>query len=599
MSEAMLAPAAVADRHRDALVSAHAGLEQLRLRARELAELGADRARRMPAQGGGAGQLGESAVEELELLCRQLIGTVRAATEAARTEAARTQVPALPSPVAPTAALGAGAPRRGMAAAVARGAGLTAAGYAVSQLISLATYLVLARLVLPRQLGIYEAAGVLLGIGLIVGEGGLLAALVTRREQLEQAANSAFLGTVAGGLGLSALALAAAPVVGLVFGRAEVTLVAAAMAGTVLPRLLVIVPNALLQRRLAFLRRVVVDPLGTLAFGVGAVAAAAAGMGVWALVIGTYGQVLVNLACAWILSGWRPRPRQASWAMWRQLSRFGRPVLVGEIVRRAVGETPTVGLGRFAGPAALGQYSYAFRMAAQPVAATIDVGGYVLLSALARISAEPRRLAAGAKRALRWMCAGAFPLGMALVGLGHPLVVLLFGTRWSLAGDGAMALGVWAAAASIPAFANEAFKAVGRTEMIARMQTLSLLVTVIAVLALLPLGMVGVCAGLAVAALGIAVYAARRSAQALGLPVRALGSEIVPAAVAASVMGLALLALDRLLVHAAAHGVALGLVLVGAESVIGAALYGVCLLVLSPAIRAEAVEMLGWGGWPA
>jgi len=618
-----------------ALADARASVEEVRARARALAALGSSAAAVEGAQALDHAAVRAAAVGELEALCRQLLGALRATAEAARAAdprplpvpsllpvplprrmpaAAATVATAATAATAPTSATAAtaataspaapvigatrrtrgGAAQRGLAGAVLRGAGLTSAGYLLTQLLSLATYLALARLLLPRQLGVYEAAGVAIGVGLIVGESGLLAALVTRRDRLQEACNSAFLATLAGGLGLSALAAAVAPLVGIVFRRSEVALVAAVMAGTVLPRLLVIVPNALLQRRLAFLRRVVVDPLGALAFGATAVGAAAAGWGVWALVLGTYAQVLVNLACAWLLSGFRPHPRLASVRTWRELSRFGRPVLAGELLRRGRYEIPTVGLGRFVGPAALGQFSYAFRIAAQPVAATIDVGGYVLLSALAQIAAEPRRLAAAAKRSLRWICALSFPLGMALVGLGHPLVVLLFGARWAPAGAGAMALGAWAAASSISTFAGEAFKASRRPELIARMQLIALGVTVVGVGALLPFGVVGVCAGLALGAAALAMLATRWSAGALGLPVRALSLEIMPPAAAAALMGLALLALDRMLVHAAAHGVLLGLVLVAAESVIGAAIYAGALLALSPAVRAEAGALL-WG----
>ncbi len=55
-----------------------------------------------------------------------------------------------------------------------------------------------------------------------------------------------------------------------------------------LVRSLPVVPEALLQRRFSFLRRVIVEPAGVFVFGVAAVIACSDGLGAWGLVIGYY-----------------------------------------------------------------------------------------------------------------------------------------------------------------------------------------------------------------------------------------------------------------------------------------------------------------------
>ena len=54
-------------------------------------------------------------------------------------------------------------------------------------------------------------------------------------------------------------------------------------AGALVLHSLTNVPDALMQRRFDFRRRLIIDPAMTLAFAVVAVGAAAAGLGVWAL----------------------------------------------------------------------------------------------------------------------------------------------------------------------------------------------------------------------------------------------------------------------------------------------------------------------------
>jgi PST family polysaccharide transporter len=477
-------------------------------------------------------------------------------------------------------------PPDSMTGAVVRGMRLAGIGYALSQIGSFVTYLVLAKLVAPADFGQFAAGTILVGLGIVVGESGMLAALIQRKDGLEEAFNSAFLAMLAGGVVLTLLALAAAPLIGLFFHSHKAEVVAAAMSGWMLLRLLTVVPDASLQRRFSFFRRVIVDPLGVAAFAAGSIIGAAAGIGVWALVIGTYAQATVNVVAAWALAGWRPRPRLATIGMWRELARFGRPILGAEMIRRVISEIPVAALGRFVGSGALGQFTYASRVAAQPLGATVNVGGYVLLPALSRLSAHDARFRAALLRALRWVCALSFPAGLILVPLGMSAVVLIFGEQWRQAGYGTMALGGACAALALDSIASEAWKAYGRPDMLPRMHGISLLLTAICVGALVPFGLVGVTIGISVSAIGVAAYAVRGMSSVMYIPIRRLLAEIWPPAVAAVVMAASLVCLEFLVVHADRRGTVAGLALLAGETLLGVTLYlGVMAVVASGTVR--------------
>jgi O-antigen/teichoic acid export membrane protein len=470
----------------------------------------------------------------------------------------------------------------GLARVVMRGVGLAGGGYALSQILTFATYLALAKLISPAAFGTFAAGSIVAGVGTIVGESGMVAALIHRRDRLEEAFNSALLASIAGGLALTIVGVATAPVIGLYFRSHTAGDVAAVMAGGMFLRLVTLVPDAQLQRRFSFFRRVIVDPLGVLAFAAGSIIAASAGMGVWALVIGTYAGALVGVVAAWALAGWRPRPRQASIGMWRELTRFGRPVLAAEFMRRVALEIPVLALGRFAGTGPLGQYTYSARVATQPLKAMVNVGGYVLLPAFSRIAAERDRFQLAILRSLRWVSATTFPVSMLLVPLGTPAVVLIFGETWREAGYGAMALAGYCAALSLDSLASEAWKAHGRPDMLPRMHGTSLTLTTICVGALVPFGLVGVTIGMSVSAIGVAAYAVWGMNSALDIPLKSMQREIWPAAVAATVMAGALFCLEHFVVHADRHGTVEGLVLLVAEALLGVAIYLGLLAVLAP-----------------
>lgn len=483
-------------------------------------------------------------------------------------------------------------PSGGFARLVVRGASIAGAGFAVTQAISLATYLALARLLSPADFGAYAAASLLLNVGLVVGESGMTAALIRRRDRLEEAFNTALVATVGGGLALTVVGLAAAPVIGLVFGSFTIGLMSAAMAGVMFLRLALVVPNARLQRNFSFFRRALLDPLGALLFAAGAVAASAGGLGPWALVVGTYAQFLVDLVVSWTLARWRPRPKLATMPMWRELARFGRPIFGAHIIQRSTAQIPVIAVGRALGTAALGQLTFAIQVGMQPSGALVDVGAYSLLPAFARIAHDPSRFRGALLRAVRWGCAIAFPLGLLLVPLGTPAIVLVFGAKWLPAGHAVMALGVYCAALFFYSVASESWKAAGRPGMLPRMHGLAFALTAICVGAAAPFGVVPVAGGMALSAILVAVYAVRGMCKVVGLAPRQILGEVWAPALSAAFMAGVLFVTEHLVVHSDQHSRPVGIALLAAQALLGAVIYFSCLSAVSGSRRRELTAAL-------
>ena len=474
-----------------------------------------------------------------------------------------------------------------MTGIVVRGVSLAGIGYALTQAITFVSYLVLARLVAPRDFGHFAAGILIAGVGTLVGDTGMGTAVVQRQRGGEEVPNTAFLSTLASGVIMTILALAAAPLLGLFFHSHEVELIAAVMSGWLLLRMVEIVPQALLQRRLSFLRRMIVDPLAAIAYLVVAIIAGVNGLGVWALVLATYAGAIVTAVAAWTLARWRPRPRLASRRTWRELARFGRPVVIAELIKRGVDEVPVAGIGRFIGAGALGQYTYALRVAMQPLGLIVNGIAYVLLPSFARLASDERRLRAAVVRALRAVSAIAFPAGLIFVPLGVPAMTVVFGARWHQAGYALMPLAVGCALLSLDSLATEIWRATGRVRFLPRMQGLALVLTTVLVAAALPLGLIGVCGAILVASVGVALYALWGIGAATEIRLPALAAEVWPPALAAALMAAALYPIDRLIVHAGTHHVGVDLALLAAEALLGMAIYLTSLRLIAPRTTAE------------
>jgi O-antigen/teichoic acid export membrane protein len=455
----------------------------------------------------------------------------------------------------------------------ARGARLALIGWGASQGLMFVAYIVLAHLLSPRAFGSFAAGSILIAFGVLFAESGTMAALISRRDRMEEAASTAFFSLLISGVALSLLSLAASPLVRLFFQNPTAGSVAAALSGWLVLRSLTIVPDSLLQRRFSFARRVAVDPLGAVAFAAVSIVACAGGAGIWGLVAGTYASETVEVISAWAFARFRPRWKLASYAMWREIAAFARPVLGSEILRRIAGQIDVIMLGRFTNAATLGQYRNGYRLASQPGQAFVDVGAYVLLPTLAHISQERERLASAVRRVYGVALAVTVPFSLAMVPLGVPIAVLFLGDRWRPAGHAIAALWGILFGGAISSVAAESAKAIGRPQLLVRIHGLNLAVTAVLVCAAaIPFGLIGVATAVSVSQVLVGFYAFSSVSAHVGMSRRDLAAELTYPLAASAAMVAAMLAFAAA-VDPLSHGEAGGLILTVVQVVVGALAY--------------------------
>lgn len=394
---------------------------------------------------------------------------------------------------------------------VVRGAALAGVGFFLSRGLTFVGYLIVAQLIHPSDAGAFAAGSLVVGFGFLFAESGMLAALVQwpDGDTLNGALSTAVVSTLLSGLLLTVLAAAVAPLVGLFFHSSTVGWVAAASAGLLFLRSVEIVPDALLQRRFSFLRRVLIEPAGSLFFGAVAVALCAVGFGVWGLVAGMYARFLVQLATSWTMVGWRPKRREVSFATWRRLASYARHVVASEVLLRGYAQLDVILLGRFTGTEALGQYSYGLRVVATTAATWTNVGSYVLLPAFARIAGEAERFRRAFLNSFTVLLAASLPVAVVFFVSAHEIALTAFGPRWPESGVAIRALSASVIGLGLISLASEVFKAAAQPKRLVRTHFVGLIATSI----LLPVllwrfdDVRGVAAGVSIASLLAGAYA--------------------------------------------------------------------------------------------
>lgn len=471
----------------------------------------------------------------------------------------------------------------GLAGTVLRGAGLGGLGYGLSQALTLVTYIVLARLITPEEFGDFAAATVLIGFTLLITETGMTSAIVQRRDRVDEAANTAFLATIVTGIAFTGVLLATAPLVGNFFGADEIEELAAATSGLIFLRTINAVPDGLLWRQFSFIRRLLIEPTQALAFGIAAILCATSDLGAWSLVVGQYASHGVEVVMVWALARWRPRPRQASLGMWRELVGYGRHVFLATTILRAGEQADAVIVGRALGAAPLGQFRYAYRVASTPFQLIIAAASFSLFPAFARIAHDAGRMSAAFLRSLRWIMAVAAPGGLFLIPLGLQLTVLVFGDVWRPAGYAVMAMAGFAVGGAVTSLVSELLRSQERPAALTPMHAITALGTIGSMVVLAQVSLTAAAAGLTIGPLLGAAYGLRVAHRITGIGTGPLMDAIVRPVLAAGVMAGAVLALDRLLIDAADKATFAGLVWVAVEGLAAVLIYIGALRLVAPA----------------
>lgn len=454
-----------------------------------------------------------------------------------------------------------------------RVAAASAVAQGLGEGITLVQTVVLARLLTPTEVGIFAAGTVITTFLQEFPEGGLRAALVNRRHDVERAAETVFWATLGAGLLMSLGALVAAPVIGWVFDSSTAGLIAAVSAGGLLVYSLANVPEAYLQRAFSVKRRLIVGPAVSASFAVVSVTLAALGLGVWSLVIGTYASYLTLTVLVWCLAGWRPGQARGSVALWREMARYGFPLVAGTVVAKVRQLAESVVVGRALDTAALGQYRYGLRISRVPVNAMVEVVSYALFPAFSRLADDRVRLVGAYRRALGAVTVVAAPLAVLLIALGEPLVVVVLGEPWRAAGWFAMATAGLVIGKALSIVSEEAIKGFGRTALIHRLNGVELVLGVGLLALVFPFGLVGVGLAVSVTAIVVGVQATVAARRELQVRTSHVLRATVPALAAALVAGAGTWVLETTVLHSDSRPAWLGVVFLAVDGLVFLAQY--------------------------
>jgi lipopolysaccharide exporter len=350
------------------------------------------------------------------------------------------------------------------------------------RVISLASVVVLARLLVPAEFGLVAFALVFIAYVEAIGDLGTGAALVRWPARWPQVAQVAFAINLAMGAVWFALTLVAAPSVAEFFGNPDGVPVLRALAWTFPLKALGNTHDALMQRELRFQARAVPELSLLTAKAAVAIPLAAAGLGVWSLVWGQLiGQALWT-ALLWVMVPWRPVRAMPPLDIVKSVFSYGRGIVAVNLLAVVVHHVDLVVVGRIFGVAVLGFYQMADKLPDVAVTLLSRATSKVLFPVFSRLHAGGDALRETYTVSLRYLSLLTTPAAVALVLLAEPIVLTVFGAQWLPSVPILRALAAYAGVRALSASAGDVLKAIGRPGLLAFLAAIRAVVLVPALL---------------------------------------------------------------------------------------------------------------------
>ncbi len=310
--------------------------------------------------------------------------------------------------------------RGGMAFAIAQGCQI---------LLQIASTIILARLLTPADFGLAAMVAPFAVAIAVISDLGLGQAVLQRKELTYAHLSNLFWVSLAFHLALLVIFLALAPLVGLFYGRPELTVVAAVYCSLFLINGLGSLQRAVQTRRLQFALMGVLKLSATLFGTCVGIFIALEWHTYWALVAIPVAGSLAGLVLSWMCSGWRPGLPDRRVDV-RSMVGFGRDVATVRMLNFISSNADTVMIGKVWGEVPLGYYDRAYRLMVTPTNLVISPLANMAPTVFARLFDRPQSYRRAVLGLMRLVLLGAIP-GMAFAIVMAPqLIPLVYGDAW-------------------------------------------------------------------------------------------------------------------------------------------------------------------------
>jgi O-antigen/teichoic acid export membrane protein len=358
----------------------------------------------------------------------------------------------------------------------------------------MAIFVILARLLSPKDFGIVALAAVYLDFIDIFVSQGLGFAIIQREDLSDEHLDTAFWIQFVIGLVMAGMVTLFAHPIANIMHQPELGSILRWLALSLLISNLVRIQMNYLVKQMRFetlaLRNILSSVIGG---GVGIIAAVY-GFGVWSLVARQLTESVIGTTILWFASDWRPGFR-VSYARFKELYGYGFKVTADSIFILCFRRLDDLLIGSFIGATELGYFSIAKQSASIFNDLILSPMFFVLLPVFSSIQNDYDRLMKYIRYVFRHLFTLSVPLLVTLAAFSDVLINLLYGHQWERAVTPARLLILAAIFQIFPGVIHSIFHATGRPGWPLISNVARGIISCIVFLAMVPFGINGVALG--------------------------------------------------------------------------------------------------------
>jgi len=308
----------------------------------------------------------------------------------------------------------------------------------ITESIRFVRSIVLARLLVPEDFGLFAMALTVVGALNALSSLGLSRTIVANKfesnDELKAHLDTVWSVELLRGFVIALLVSASAFPMSRFYGQDQLKLIIPILGLITLVGGFQNIGLALLRKEISFARIFWYELVTNVAGIALTVAFAVVLRNVWALIIGLLLTSVVGTAASYVFHSYRPRLSFEKHALRRVLN-VGKLTLLIAVASYAINMADNIMVGRLLGSSPLGNYSLAFNISSAPISVLVFSLSTVLFPAYAEITSQrPKALELAFTRVFSIALLTIVTIAMSLFLLAGDVVQLLFGSRWTTAG---------------------------------------------------------------------------------------------------------------------------------------------------------------------
>ena len=339
------------------------------------------------------------------------------------------------------------------------------------------TTIILARLLLPADFGIIAISQIIIGIVSLFQDMGMTQALIQKKENIEESADTVFLFNIFWSLILYIAVFFTAPYIGSFFENNSAVVVIRVLCLSFFLQPFNIISNAFMKRGFYFRSLLNITLLPIILSGILSIILAYLGYGVWSLVLGILTGNLFSAILGWLSISWRPAFK-FNMIIVKDMLNFGGAISIQNIIIWFENTFDDILVGRWLGTPLLGVYRLGFNIAVIPATQIAGPINDVVYSTFVKLQDNKAELKRFFLYIIKYISLITFPIGAFLFTASGIFITTVLGEKWSEAIPVIQFVSVYGTIGSITFTIPTLCRAVGRPELFLRYLIILLFVIV-------------------------------------------------------------------------------------------------------------------------